>query len=240
MENQPQMPPVQPTTPQPQPPMQQPPVTSPQEPSRKKSLLWLWITLAVLALLAALAVIFFMFIYPSLSKKSATTSTTQSSQTNESNNTTNTLASTCLMVSDLKDSGITYIEAVSLKSGANSGMPIYYDNLYFVANSTDYLSESAATESFNTAATLYKNAAKKEFTYTLKGYEHQIDGSTSDLSMATQRANKAKAQMVSLGIPESRITVLDPEVTSNDSDYNDIDRKIEIGILIPSSCVDAY
>lgn len=160
--------------------------------------------------------------------------------TDDSKDTANTeLSSTCLTESNLRASDAGYIDAVALKAGAQSGSPIYFDELYFNPDSLNYVSESAANSSFTRAAALYKNASKKEYTYTLKGFQHEVGTGTSDASVAAQRAQKAKAQMTALGIPESRITILEPEVKSN-TDYDEIDRRIDLGLLIPSRCEAAY
>lgn len=153
---------------------------------------------------------------------------------------TTTTNSKCLTVDDLKNSDITYIDKAALKTSATSNFPVYFDNLYFGADSTDFRSEDGAKSTFEKAATLYKNNSSKDYTFILKGYEHNV-GATSDMTISAQRAQKAKTAMVALGIPESRITVQDPEsVSSSDPNYDEIDRKIAINILIPSTCANAY
>lgn len=239
MENQPQGAPAQPGMPT----QSQPPAAPTPQQSKKRSLLWLWITLASLFVVCSALAVFFIFFYPK--DKTADANVTPSSDTStenktETSDTKTRLAASCLVETDLKTSGITYIVTSILKSGAESGMSIYFADVYFNPDSLNYLSETTANKTFTDASTLYKNASKKEFTFTLQGFEHKIDGAASDMTIATQRTDKAKSQMTSLGIPESRITVLEPKVTSNSSNYDDIDRRIEVGLRIPSTCVGAY
>ena len=277
-------------------------------PPKKKSRLWLWITLAVTGVLLVIGVVLFIFAYPGIQARAVATAfmdavkdnneskmkdlsgtgsdgvTTKANaglkgasykikdvtskdmgyvvnfEVSDSSTLTGTTivvksgkvttfnisskdtasaptassggssASSCLTLTDLQNSGITYIDQTALDSTKNSndGNGIYFDETFFKPDSTDYLSEMGSKAVVDKMMKLYNDNKSKTFFFMIRGSVRQDVSTDAGTQLANQRADKVKADLIALGMPVERIKMYNPIAIS--SSYADADRRVEINL----------
>lgn len=139
-------------------------------------------------------------------------------------NTAQTATSNCLTVDDLKSNGVTFIDTLGEKT--------YFSDLFFNADSTTYRSDSIAATELGKVADLYKKTSSKNYGFAVQGSVYESASTSSGVQLAKSRSQKVKDQLVSLGIPADKITVMEPTNGAFDAEAT---RNITV-FLTTSSC----
>jgi len=143
-------------------------------------------------------------------------------------------ASSCLTVSDLKTAGISYIDQESLDAGTRSGNGTYLGELFFAPDSTNFLSDTAASSELDKFATVFSTNKNKQFFFMVRGSVRESASTTAGATLANERSVKIKNQLVSRGVPEDMVKLYQP-VSGASMSSDDIDRRIDININV-SNC----
>ncbi len=142
-------------------------------------------------------------------------------------------ANTCLVVPDLKNAGITYIDEAALQPNAR----VFFLDLFFGPDSTNFLSDSVASSELSKAANLYNKTNSKDYMFEVEGKVHESTSSNAGVILANDRANKIKSELEKLGIPSSKITVIEVKSGVNSTDSTgSSDRSITVYLKMPGSC----
>jgi outer membrane protein OmpA-like peptidoglycan-associated protein len=132
----------------------------------------------------------------------------------------------CLTLSDLKSLSYTGIDSLATKQTLES--------FYFLADSTAYESASLSSSSLKSVAKLYSTFSAKTFSLSVRGAVNEATASAGGSQLATDRANKVKADLVSLGVPADRITIDAPEAGTMDNQT--VYRTVTLFVFAPSDC----
>ena len=227
--------PETPVTPSPMP--QLSPELPPHYPP-KKSKLWLWITLAIVGVLAIVGIIITIIIVSNNSTSSADTTTSRQRATKPDKNNDNgedednqqgstTKATKCLTSADFRRSGYTHVKDgyFVLENGKFN-----FRSILFKPDSTQYQRGTSNVEMAKLGM-LYKFNTDKQFSIELVPNE---TGESSTLAL--ERADKIKHDLVSNGIPERKITVSDPIVATHDASDDTANRRVTIYFVAPQKC----
>lgn len=156
-------------------------------------------------------------------------------------NTGQTPAVTCLTASDLKANTITSIyDDWSIKYGQTSdGRGLFLTHLFFLPDSAVYKEEMTAETSSEMLAKIrdfYKANLTKDYTFSVYGFVHQATSTSAGVQLANDRSAKVKSDLIAMGIPSSKITIGSPSNAADSTVDPDIERKIEVDLIIPSNC----
>ncbi|MBL8122079.1 hypothetical protein JNM87_05005 [Candidatus Saccharibacteria bacterium] len=137
-----------------------------------------------------------------------------------------TSSSSCLGAND-------FLAINSIPNKPNSdGLYNWYDNVFFMADSTDYEYASLMDEWYTKYRAFYQQNKSKQFTIEITG---SVNSATPATALASSRAEKIKSELVAKsGVDASRFRINPPE----NSVLNDerVARNVQVDIVSADSC----
>lgn len=174
---------------------------------------------ATIFLIVMTGIVFYFWVksVPNQSKNQRSTSTAsqtsqdKSDQSKDTDETTNTeeeiveqpVSETCLVPSDAHD--FFGVDEQYLPKDVKSYF--YSETIYFNADSAEYSSPDAAKIRYDKMAEFYNKYSKKVFLYYIQATTYEDNTSSEGLRIAQARADRAKQELTSRGIPASYISV---------------------------------
>ena len=225
-----QTPPVAPTPPvlppQPQPLGTQPAPTPPPAP-RKKPPVWLFVVIGLVVLALVGGVVAYML----LQGQQKTTSDSPASDTPASSTPT-AVATDCLVPMDAHD----FFDIDTRYLPTDVTTYFYSDSVFFKADSADYAYPDLVGERYDKLAEFYKKYSSRKFAFYIQATTYEENQSEQGQQVANARANIAKKELTTRGVPEDRISIEAARTSTYDAEAM---RNVDIAIKGDASCAES-
>jgi len=147
--------------------------------------------------------------------------------------TTSKSSSACLTITDVTNAGVTTMTKEALFPNAR----IWFQSLFFKADSTEFLSDSLAAKTLDQTSKFYASTSSKNYTFDIQGTAHEGASTSSGVKIANDRASKIKDELTKRGVPAERVNIIEPKSSDNSNDSSgSSDRSITIFIKLPADC----